>query len=214
MRRKFFGATVLATTLTTVVSASAGCSSPYYPLDELDSSDVNQEALKHFKKVLADSKLFDEDSRFAIQVGAHGSNWCATIYELDYTGKEINRYFTANDIFEEDILSAVCDGLWGWNYNFDYYFPYNLEIVGEEIYGSRTLPSGWELKTDIAKEQLISAGYPDLSFDYEDGKFTYGKFEISGDLAEDLLSSAFNGNSIGNYTFYDSYGTLFSERLS
>lgn len=191
------------------VGTVAGCASSTN-VPDLNSTGINTEALEHFKKILHESGMFDE-CEIKIQVAGPYYKNSSAIYVLDNNGKVVAEYLTSTDQFGKDLINAILDGLYGFQYSEEYigiplYYEYNLEISDNFILGSRTLPYGWKKRVEKAKKYLSQAGYPDSDFTYEDGKFSYGEYEISGDMAEDLRSAAFYKGGI-----WDAYETKLSE---
>lgn len=205
---------VLVVTLLTMVLFFAACgttSNAYYPLDELNSNGINEEALSYFKKQILASDALDCE-RVAIKIGSMDGYFYVDAYALDETGLFLKSY-----PIEGDMVNDIIDTFFLDEYSFPQeYYTYEMYISYLEsedgvLVANRTIDHSL-LESNVMmrlKEQLIKAGYPDREFSVNGNSLYYGKFQVSGDAELDVMNIlyGFAGN-ISTYSFSDSYGII------
>lgn len=200
----------------------AGCgeSQAFYPKEELRADGLDTEKLAYFNQVFfkVEDFMFDD---YAIKLSTHGSDFFATLYGLDATGKAMNSYDIQGDLFK-DIISGIYMGnesALGYTYSF----------TVEESEDGNTITGSHVIFDDILKNQdynelkkfkddLTEAGYPYETIYYlaDEDVLHYGKFIISGDMKENILSLLYGKLYLANekYSFSQEKGVIYTERIN
>lgn len=208
--------TVLAVLLTMVLffAACGTTSNAYYPLDELNSNGINEEALAYFKNQIMASGALDCE-RVAIKLGSKDGYLYVNVYALDETGLFLKSYPV-----EGEMVSDILDTFFLDEYSFPQtYYTYEMYVshvdsedgvlVAKRKIDYSILENQDSNSLGNLKEQLMEAGYPDRKFSVDGNSLYYGKFEVSGDAKLDVMNIlyGFYGN-ISTYSFSDSYGVI------